>query len=380
MQKPLRIRLHVLSPIHIGCDDVYEPTSFVINPDKKQLIAFDPLAFVKTLSVEEKKELSKISETGTLASIIEMYRFVFNRRSKIAGWNVDLAVEIVERYLNVKNMPLNENKIKQELNNFVIPRTAYNPINNMPYIPGSSLKGSLRTGYLSMLALGGGNHSGLKSILSGGEPASAITNRVKASELEKDLLKGTFAEDPFRLVKVSDLLPLKSIKTKIMYAINQKKYKTEFGKGIPQILEVMLADSVFEGTITIENPINGTGIKEPIEKGLLIAASHKHYTRVFNNENMIAKKLMFRMPTVNTLMNEIMKNTGKRPFLIRIGRHSGAEAVTIEGNRKIKIRGQGRESWDSNTGATTIWLSSEMSKPETANALTPFGWAMVEIL
>ena len=91
MQKPLAIRLHVLSPIHIGCDDVYEPTSFVINPDRKQLIAFDPLVFVKNLSDAEKKEFSRISEKGTLASIIEMYRFIFSKSSSIEGWSVDLA-------------------------------------------------------------------------------------------------------------------------------------------------------------------------------------------------------------------------------------------------------------------------------------------------
>lgn len=380
MEKPLKIRLHVLSPIHIGCDDVYEPTSFVINPDKKELIAFDPFIFVKTLSDEEKKELLKITEKGTLASIIETYRFVFSKRSRITGWNVALAAEIVERYLAVKNMTLNENRIKQELNNFVIPRTVYNPLNNMPYIPGSSLKGSLRTGYLSMLALGGGDHEGLKSVLSGSEPTSPITNRTRASELERDLLKGTFAEDPFRLLKVSDLLPSQGIKTKIIYAVNQKKYKADLGRGIPQILEVVLAESVFEGTITIETPVNGTGIKEPIERGLLIAASNKHYTRVFNNENNIAKKLMFHMPAVNTMINEIKNKTGKRPFLIRIGRHSGAEAVTIEGNREIKIRGRSGESKINNMGATTIWLASEKSKPETGNALMPFGWSLVEFI
>ena len=42
--------------------------------------------------------------------------------------------------------------IRQELNQFSISRTAYNPYNNLPYIPGSSIKGALRTAYLSKLA------------------------------------------------------------------------------------------------------------------------------------------------------------------------------------------------------------------------------------
>ena len=380
MQKPLAIRLHVLSPIHIGCDDVYEPTSFVINPDRKQLIAFDPLVFVKNLSDAEKKEFSRISEKGTRAAIIEMYRFIFSKSSSIEGWSVDLAGDIVKRYLTVKGMALNEREIRQELNNFLMPRTAYNPTNNMPYIPGSSLKGSLRTGYLSMLAVGGGDQRGLKDILDGNEPTKVVERKSNASELEKSLLKGSFDRDPFRLVKVSDLQPHKNVKTKIIYAINQKKYNQELGKGIPQILDTIQAGSVFEGSISIETPIKNSNIVEPLNRYFLAAAVNKHYARVFNGEKEMARRLSFRMPAVNALVTEIRTSTGTQPFLVRLGRHSGAEAVTIEGQRRITIRGKGGQKRISERGATTIWLASEKAQPDSNSILTPFGWALIEIL
>jgi len=50
MEKPLRIRLHVLSPIHIGCDDIFEPTSFVIDENRNKLVEFDPADFIKHLT------------------------------------------------------------------------------------------------------------------------------------------------------------------------------------------------------------------------------------------------------------------------------------------------------------------------------------------
>ena len=61
------------------------------------------------------------------------------------------------------------------------------------------------------------------------------------------------------------------------------------------------------------------------------------------------------------------------------GRHSGAEAVTIEGVRKIKITQKTGEPPKYLEHTTRIWLASEESKPETNKALLPFGWAILEI-
>ncbi len=71
---------------------------------------------------------------------------------------------------------------------------------------------------------------------------------------------------------------------------------------------------------------------------------------------------------------------GKSCFLVRLGRHSGAEAVTIEGNRNIKImQGQGRPSKNM-PSSTTLWFASESARPTSGNGLTPFGWAVLEVL
>jgi CRISPR-associated protein Csm5 len=66
-------------------------------------------------------------------------------------------------------------------------------------------------------------------------------------------------------------------------------------------------------------------------------------------------------------------------FLIRLGKHSGAEAVTIEGNRQITVRGP-RGNREIKNHATTIWFASETSKPESNKGLLPFGWAVMEVV
>jgi CRISPR-associated protein Csm5 len=374
MNKPIKIRLHVLSPIHIGCDDVYEPTSFVIDEKKNKLIGFDPMEFVAKLNDEKKKKLAEIANKGTLSSIIELYKFIFNNKDIIKGHTIDTSEDIKKRYVEVKGMPLNEQKIKQELNNFLLPRTAYIPHNNKPYIPGSSLKGAIKTGYLSMLAYSGNTVDGIKTIIENQTPLNSITGRQSAKDLEKELLKGDFATDPFRMLKVADLMPVNNIEKKLIYAINLKKSDGVIRMPVP--IEV-ISSGLFEGSINIETPLKQAGIAHPIIWIVLSSLFHKHYARVYNSEIRLSKKRNFSLPSIERFKDKLKTSA----FLIRIGRHSGAEAVTIEGNRNIKVSKPGVKPLQfSSEGATSIWLASDKKSPSTATGLLPFGWAVIEAI
>jgi CRISPR-associated protein Csm5 len=64
-------------------------------------------------------------------------------------------------------------------------------------------------------------------------------------------------------------------------------------------------------------------------------------------------------------------------MLLRIGRHSGAEAVTIANHRWLFIKGPGRpprNHWDKT--AKTLWLAGARSIDRVG--LLPFGWVLVE--
>ena len=43
-----KIRLKILSSVHIGCGEVYEPVNFIVKDGK--LVEFDPLEFIEKLS------------------------------------------------------------------------------------------------------------------------------------------------------------------------------------------------------------------------------------------------------------------------------------------------------------------------------------------
>lgn len=364
MEKPLKFRLHIISPVHIGCDDVYEPTSFVIDEKKQRLIEFDPMDFIKSLSMQDRQRFTAICMQGSISSIVSIYKFISSKQVK--GREVEIASGLLSHYKKVRDMSTNdEKKIRQELNQFTISRTAYNPHNNLPYIPGSSLKGSLRTAYLSKLA----KDRGIKG------------RKDRAKDLEIELLQGSFATDPFRMVKVSDFLPVKDVKTKIVYAVNKKKKTSKFeARGPFQILETVKEGAIFEGVISIQQPEQKAGISKPIQPKELLKSINDFYSTLIKEEDEITKEIGVGSIVAQRINDKFKDRIGKTAFLLRIGRHSGAEAVTIERNRNIKImqgKGQPPKYLDH---TTTIWLASETSKPKTNNGLLPFGWAVMEVI
>ncbi len=390
----LKARLHVLSPIHIGCDDVYEPSHFVIDKKNNILINFDPLNFIKLLSPQEKQEITKISMGETVESILKIYEFISEKLALIKGIkksiNVDISSDLSMHYGKVLN-PNNKNnrdKINNEINNFVINRTAFNPNNNLPYIPGSSLKGSFRTGYLNLISKNGTNNNFLdwkKNAEKIGEADKKGAEKFekKNKQLEENLLGGRFDSDPFSMVKVSDFIPVENVKTRILYAVIKNKKMPNPKKaprGPSQILEIIDEGSIFEGVININNPEYGQKIKKPIDLGNILNALNKFYKNDFKKESdEVLKKIDASLDSYNIYNNKYKGNFNRGCF-VRIGRHSGAEAVTIEGVRKIKIMQKNGESPKYLEHTTRIWLASEESKPKTNKGLLPFGWAILEIL
>ena len=64
-----------------------------------------------------------------------------------------------------------------------------------------------------------------------------------------------------------------------------------------------------------------------------------------------------------------------RTMLMRVGRHSGAESVTLNRHRWVRImEGRGKAHWAPD--ATTIWLAAE--REDSRANIRPFGWLLVE--
>ena len=356
--KRIKCFLQNFSPIHIGCDEVYEPTGFVVDRNNNCLKIFDPLLFIAKLSKDDRVKFSAICKKGTIESILEIYNFLQNRTAQ--GRSVKICNGFMDHYNQVLKLP--PGKIKNELNRFKIERTAFCAFDQRPYIPGSAVKGALRTAYLNSLADKGKGYSSIKT-----------HKKLEEKLLHLDMVsnKEKIYKDPFRLVKVSDFMPVGDIETKIHYAVNKKKKMsdTEPG-GPPQILETILPCSLFVGEIIVNTPQTQDAVSFAIELKNLLDSSHLFYVKEKTREDGELKNIGVTVPETPEIDDII---------LIRVGRHSGAESVTIEKYRDIKIK-LGNHNQTFKDHSTTIWLASEVRKPDHNKFLSPFGWAALSPL
>jgi CRISPR-associated protein Csm5 len=330
--------------------------SFVVDEKAGKLITFDPFVFMQSLTRNDREVLSTICRKGTVTSIFEVYKFMRNR--EFPGAAVAFCPGFLDHYRTTLSIPQHDaRRIQRELSSFTIARTAFTLNCGRPYIPGSSIKGALRTAYLNARAATMNNR--------------APSRMGARSGLEEGLLDGgKFDSDPFRMLKVSDFMPVGEVQTRIVYAVNRKRKPSRFeARGPHQILEIVEPGTLFEGWISVEGPESGSGIRRPLSFDAILKSSNFFFEKEMNREN------------------EDLKNIGVEPvklsrqengLLIRVGRHSGAECVTIDGFRSIKIMQGGGKGPKYENHATTLWLAANSRKPETNKYLRPFGWAALK--
>lgn len=372
-----RWKIKVLTPVYIGCGEVYEPFSFAIKDNK--LLVFDMEQLLSALDEKTRREFSNICLMGTSDAIIKMYKFVRRNVAErkdiiekgIVKKTIDVTRALVEHYnsqiigtnqpaqrsyQSQQNRPFNNSS--RVISQFQIYRTFFDPNSELPIIPGSSVKGAIRTAVLNARK----NEVANKTLRNYYYKDRFGKINYDAKKLESDILKyKKFQEDPFSLVRVSDFRPVGQPKVKVTYAINVKKSSGKPGRGPYQIVEALL-EGEFEGTITIlkYQKSSERRIDSPLSFEEIKGALKGFYGKELEREKKEMEKTGISYKAI------------QQPTIpIRIGRHSGAECVTIEGFRVIRIMG-------SNTpGATptTLWLASEdRSKPQNA---MPFGWCSV---
>jgi CRISPR-associated protein Csm5 len=272
---------------------------------------------------------------------------------------------LVQHYLGVIRLKGRGRELHQALNQFTIHRTAYLPHDHRPYIPGSAVKGALRTAYLNTLA----------QIRKMDTPKDQ-KGRWDPRALEHRLLNyQKIPEDPFRLLKVSDFLPVGEIRTRIIYAVNEKKKVSTFAaRGPYQILEVIEPGAEFLGTIALEDFPPALRRLAKIQHFFtwdeLRRAALDFYRKEKEQEDSHLFELGFSTPAQPP-------GNGQTP--LRLGRHSGAECVTIAGHRHIKILQARGEPPKIQDHATTLWLAADFHQRDKRHQakLRPFGWALL---
>jgi CRISPR-associated protein Csm5 len=362
MPEPIPCLIRTLAPVHLGADEVYEPLGFVIDDQNFRLVAFEPGDFLTRLPETDRRRFLEICRRGTVDSILELYRFYHERRSLARGRAVAVCPGLVQHYLEVIRLKGRGRELQKVINQFTIHRTASLPHDHRPYIPGSAVKGALRTAYLNALA----------QIRKMDTPRDH-RGRWDPRALEHRLLDyQKIPGDPFRLLKVSDFLPLGEIRTRIVYAVNEKKKISKFAaRGPYQILEVIEPGAEFLGTIALEDFPPALRRLATIQHFFTWDELHQAAQNFYGHEKTQEDSHLFEL---GLRAAPLPVANGQAP--LRLGRHSGAECVTIAGHRHIKVLQARGEPPKIQDHATTLWLAADFHQREKRREarLRPFGW------
>ncbi len=370
------ISISTLSPVHIGCDEVYEPSNFVIHDHL--LHSLDPADLAEALSDKERKRLATLADgPEPIGALQRFFRDNAERFAGLARHQVAVAGDIVREYEKSAGKPTQGGPAGEATYNvFPIARTAYRPLDNTPYLPGSSLKGSIRTAWLNRL-----NH--------GAElPQAEKSSKNKNAALQQRLLgytAGKFEDDPFRHIHLADAHPEEDATpppTRVLYAISKKKRLPRDGERSPQELKVFLETIPDAIPTAFFGELRFTG---NIEWNALCDACNGFYKPQLEAEldHAVLGGLLdteWKRLITDLLGNELRDLIeAKQGFLLRVGRHSGAESVTLDGLRDIKIigpRGNGKPTFDFRPNTTEKRFAS-LTKAGAAGLL-PFGWIWVD--
>ena len=369
-----RLDITPLSPVHIGSGEDLDPTAYVL--DNNSIFEFSAGAFGRVLdSAERTKLLNLVNGAKGERVLAGIQKFVFDHKEGLIAHSVRAlrpasgVKELYEQRLGT----VAHNKTG-DINKLEIARHSSQPDTSTPVLPGSSLKGAIRTALLNR------ENRGNRSI------------RMRDSRKLQQHLFGyenfKFEKDPMRLVHVADTTCVMpgatdslAAETAVVFAVNRKKREhVRSGgekvrsqaerKGLYQILEVVpaLYWRMFQGSISIHaknlqhNRLPRNEFRWTADE--LATACNDFYVPIFKRERaklrdrgLLNRQWSDGLCRVDHKLDELL--TTKHAFLLRVGRHSGAESVTLDNE------------------ATTWWLASDRIDANTG--LLPFGWVLIEM-
>ncbi len=392
-----RLLITPLSPIHIGTGESYEPTNYVIEDGV--LYEFDTGVAMRAFTQADRNELLKIGNSAPNVQMIEkVQQFFYERRYRLMAHAVRHA-PVLPGVANFYAKRIGR-AMKQEadgekvINKLEIDRTAYVSPTRAPILFGSSIKGAIRTALLDK------------------------TNSGRSAQEEKGLHKFQgrlfkyqergkffFERDPLRLIRLADAVWAAEPHvpaTEVFLAVNRKKAaaKDEAGRtrksqaesgDLYQILECLSAwryrafvseitvQSVAELGARYQNDLPADNLR--FDMMGIARACNDFYTPILEAEVQMLRNRGYLNEVWAKAVDRLLEVSAERrrqggAFLLRAGRHCGAESVTLNGVRRIRV-GPRRDA--ENLSAAKTWWLAAADKDQQKNLL-PFGWLFAEVL
>lgn len=389
--KSWRLAISTLSPIHVGCGEDYDPTNYVI--ESNTLYEFEPGAAQKVLTDQDRRELLRIvGNPSNKRMLQEVQAFFYQRRQAlmtVAKRRVPAVPKLVEFYEGrVGKTVQTEGDGSQLVNKLAIGRTFFNPVSGTPILPGSSLKGAIRT-----------------ALLDGINNGKTLQGQEKNLALQQRLFRyREFEQDPMRLLQLADasFLEIEGVGSELRFAVNRRRKAPKPGENsekslaekgdLYQLLECIPAARfrVLVGQLTIQcvDGVNDEHNRLPAwplrwDAQQIVAACNRFYRPQLEMELEQMQERGYLNSRWATTIKRLLDGpfeqeiVNHQAFLLRVGRHSGAESVTLDGVRNIKIMRGKDQSPDYRPKTTTWWLAASDTQAKTE--MLPFGWLLIEL-
>lgn len=343
-----------LSPIHVGSGEEIDWTGSVLA-DNDMLLLVDAARAKLPAGVPEKIGKAALNaQSGD--DLLELQRIFKDNRQYLAEAaydSISLAAGVAKEFREKLGMAVKREgrgRGKSIINDLAIARCSHETHRPAPYIPGSSVKGAIRTAWLARLA-----------------QKRHVYNDKKLNE--EQVLGGGFDLSPFRLLKIGDGMGSPEKVTHILHVQNCGRGNGK-EKGVSVRLEVVppLLHRQFRGNMAWQDLLGKASTQAP-PRDELLRQVHDFHVALFEDQLQQLEKL--EQVDKDWLRHlRMIKNELNPPHsvLIRIGKHATAESKTVGAElRKINVR-VGKSKWEDKQNGTTFWLAEGM----------PMGWAVLE--
>lgn len=377
------VQITTLSPVQLGSGEDFYPTNYVITDDG-WLHHFDELA----LSYALKGNLSKLSNAlesqrgdDMILSIQRLIREYSKDLSKLAFYSLPVSQGFLSFYKSrIGQVVQRETGNKRVFNRLEISRTFIHPHQYVPVIPGSALKGAIRTAIVNELA----QHelAELKRLASAPQGSKKVQEKV--------LRYNRVNEDPMKFFKVSDAEYEHSyLPTEIMFSVSRKrkpKANYEPAEGVSTYMEV-ISPYRFQAFMSDLRFVEAIDQKQNSH----IPSSFAEVAKVCNAYYLPKLKLELEqlsrqadyldsdyVAAINDLIEtewETMLKANK-VFVLRLGKFSGAQDKTLDGLRSIAIK-VGKRDYENKPETHEVRLAAEIDAKQ-KHGLLPFGWVLVQ--
>lgn len=367
-------RLTLLSPLHIGAGDDLDWTRTVLNGDR--MVLFDPLR--AQLPERALKEMEAAAQKSNAVDAIASLQRVFQTYSKVlvaAGTGYIRLSHEVRKHLGGSVGRNTQRKTGgSAVNTLQIARNAHDVGTGRPYIPGSSLKGALRTAEIAR------RHKGKHP-----SPPPGPNRDLRDPS---DELLGRFQHSPFSRIMLSDMHATVPVSG---FAAHVQNMRRRPGQGVATravrpIIEMIPAfvPGLYAGELRTglsrgaNDPVSGV----PNVHDLLKTAHQFHVTLFEDFARMVeggghrdhspdwlkAMRALLHHPDLAAAFK------GGRAALIRLGKFGSAESKTVEWRSVRNAMARKSGGPERMLHSTTFWLADHG-----ADGGLPLGWVLLEL-